>query len=150
MPVGTSHAAEPRAVGDGSPLGEKAGYLQQDLLTKHWLDGLYVSIVPHVPDGTRLGHSVNEPGNIIHAGVWTGRYLAGVGYQYAVTKDPQVRAMGGQILKALRILQEVTGKPGLLARGYMKGHGPVVEYERDGNNSVKWHQGQGPYADYRW
>jgi hypothetical protein len=150
MAVGTSHAAEPRAVGDGSPLGEKAGYLQQDLLTKHWLDGLYVSIVPHVPDGTRLGHSVNEPGNIIHAGVWTGRYLAGVGYQYAVTKDPQVRAMGGQILKALRILQEVTSKPGLLARGYMKGHGPVAEYERDGNNSVKWHQGQGPYADYRW
>ncbi len=58
--------------------------------------------------------------------------------------------MGGQILRALRILQEVTGKPGLLARGYMKGHGPVAEYEREGNNSVKWHQGQGQYANYRW
>lgn len=32
----------------------------------------------------------------------------------------------------------------------MKGHGPVAEYEREGNNSVKWHQGQGQYANYRW
>ena len=30
-------------------------------------------------------------GNVIHAGVWTGRYLAGGGYQYAATKDPWVR-----------------------------------------------------------
>ena len=36
-------------------------------------------------------------------------------------KNPKVRERGGQILKALRILQEVTGKPGLLARGYVKG-----------------------------
>ncbi len=148
--IGLASAAEIHSVTDSSPLGEKAAFLQQDLVTKHSEDGLYVSIVPHLPGGTRLEHTVNEPGNIIHSGVWTGRYLAGVGYQYAVTKDPQVRAMGGQILKALRILQEVTGKPGLLARGYMKGHGPVAEYEREGNNSVKWHQGQGQYANYRW
>jgi hypothetical protein len=147
---GVASAGETRVVSDSSRLGEKAAFLQHDLVTKHSLDGLYVSIVPHLPEGARLEHTVNEPGNIIHSGVWTGRYLAGVGYQYAVTKDPQVRVMGGQILKALRILQEVTGKPGLLARGYMKGHGPVAEYERDGNNSVKWHQGQGAYANYRW
>jgi hypothetical protein len=87
---------------------------------------------------------------VIHAGVWTGRYLGGVGYQYAVTKDPRVREIGGQILKALRILQEVTGKPGLLCRGYVKGHGPVVDWERDGADSKEWHQGRGRYADYRF
>ena len=76
--------------------------------------------------------------------------VGGVGYQYAVTKDPRAREIGGQILKALRILQEVTGKPGLLCRGYVKGHGPVVDWERDGGDSKEWHQGQGQYADYRF
>ena len=33
------------AVDDAGPLTEKAAYLQQDLVDKHWLDGLYVSIV---------------------------------------------------------------------------------------------------------
>ena len=141
--------AEP-VVEDSSPLAEKAKFFQKDLVDKHWLDGLYVSIVPSAPDGTKLHHTVNEPGNVIHAGVWTGRYLAGVGYQYAVTKDPRVRQHGGQILRALRRLQEVTGKPGLLARGYVKGHGPVMDWERDGRDSIEWHQGKGEYADYRW
>jgi len=142
--------AQAAAVTDASPLQDKAAYLQQDLLEKHWLDGLYVSMVPVSPTGTRQAHTVDQPGNVIHAGVWTGRYLAGVGYQYAVTHDPWVRRHGGQILRALRILQEVTGKPGLLARGYVKGHGPVEGWERNGQDSQEWHQGQGAYADYRW
>ena len=138
------------AVDDNSPLLEKARFFEQDMLEKHWLDGLYVSIVDSTPPGAKISHTVNESGNVIHAGVWTGRYLGGVGYQYAVTKDPKVRAHGGQILKALRILQEVTGKPGLLARGYVKGHGPVEDWERNGADSKEWHQGQGAYADYRF
>ena len=139
-----------QAIENASPLSEKAQYFQQDLLDKHWLDGLYVSIVPTAPQGTKIDHTVNEPGNVIHAGVWTGRYLAGVGYQYAVTRDPWVRDHGGQILRALRILQEVTGKPGLLARGYVKGHGPVMDWERDGADSREWRHGKGAYADYRF
>ncbi len=149
VPVKIS-AAEDRAIADSSPLRVKAAWLQSDLLNKHWLDGLYISIVPASPDGTKLQHTVDEPGNVIHAGVWTGRYLAGVGYQYAVTRDPAVRRRGGEILRALTILEEVTGKPGLLARGYVKGHGPVEGWERNGADSKEWHQGQGTYANYRW
>jgi hypothetical protein len=145
----TARSAPP-AITDASPLREKAAYFQQDLLDKHWLDGLYVSIVPAAPAGTKLPHTVDQPGNVIHSGVWTGRYLAGVGYQYAVTHDRRAREIGGQILRALRIQQEVTGKPGLLARGYVKGHGPVEDWERDGRSSPKWHQGQGDFAGYRW
>src|SRR5437867_2995124 len=122
---------------DSSPMRVKAAWFQQDLLDKHWLDGLYVSIVPATPPGTKLEHTVDQPGNVIHAGVWTGRYLAGVGYQYAVTRDPWVRRHGGEILRALRVLQEVTGKPGLLARGYVKGHGPVEDWERNGRDSLE-------------
>ncbi len=97
-----------------------------------------------------MPHTVDEPGNVIHAGVWTGRYLAGVAYQYAVTKDPAIRKHGGDILVGLRRLQEVTGKPGLLARGYLQGHGPVEGFERGGGDSAHWHQGQGAFADYRF
>ncbi len=135
---------------DDSPLVEKAQWFQQNLLEKHWLDGLYISITPTAPDGVQLSHTVDTSGNVIHAGVWTGRYLGGVAYQYAVTKDPAVRQHGKSILNALRILRAVTGKPGLLARGYVRGHGPVLGWERDGSDSVEWHQGQGEYSDYRW
>jgi hypothetical protein len=124
--------------------------LQRDLLDKHWLNGLYVSIVPTRPDRATFPHTVNEPGNVIHSGVWTGRYLAGVGYQFASSHEPKAREIGSQILHALRIQQEVTGKPGLLARGYVLGHGPVEDWERDGRESPKWHQGRGQYANYRW
>jgi hypothetical protein len=150
--LGMAQTSPVRAVDDKSPLSEKAAYLQQVLLDRHWLDGLYVGIIDSPPPGAKLPlpHTVNQPGNVIHAGVWTGRYLGGVGYQYAVTKDPRAREIGGQILKALRIQQEVTGKPGLLCRGYVKGHGPVVDWERDGGDSKKWRQGQGKYADYRF
>jgi len=144
----TARVAERPA--DNSPLIEKAAWFQQNLIEKHWLDGLYVSITPTAPDGVFLEHTVDTSGNVIHSGVWTGRYLGGVAYQYAVTKDPAVRKHGSAILSALRILREVTGKPGLLARGYVKGHGPVFGWERDGADSAEWHQGQGDYADYRW
>ena len=126
---------------------EKAKLLQRNLIEKHLVDGLYVSIVPA---GAAVPHTVDDPGNVIHAGVWTGRYLAGVAYQYAVTKDPAVRKHGGDLLMGLRRLQEVTGKPGLLARGFIKGHGPVEGFERGGADSKHWHQGQGAYADYRF
>jgi hypothetical protein len=132
------------------PMAEKAKYLQRDLIDKHLLEGLYVSIVPSAPEGTKLPHTVDDPGNVIHAGVWTGRYLAGVAYQYAVTHDEEVRKHGGDLLIGLRRLQEVTGTPGLLARGYVKGHGPVEGFERGGADSAHWHQGQGAFADYRF
>jgi hypothetical protein len=139
-----------QTITNSSPLAEKAKYLQRDLIDKHLLEGLYVSMVLSAPEGTKLPHTVDDPGNVIHAGVWTGRYLAGVAYQYAVTHDEQVRKHGGDLLIGLRRLQEVTGKPGLLARGYLKGHGPVEGFERGGVDSAHWHQGQGAFADYRF
>jgi hypothetical protein len=137
-------------ISNSSPMLDKAKYFQRDLIDKHLLDGLYVSMVPTAPEGTKLTHTVDDPGNVIHAGVWTGRYLAGVAYQYSVTKDPAVRKHGGDILIGLRRLQEVTGKPGLLARGYVRGHGPVEDFERGGGDSAHWHQGQGAFSDYRF
>ncbi len=148
--MGAVGRAELRPPSDTASMREKARYFHRDLVDKHLLEGLYVSIVPSVPAGTKLPHTVNEPGNVIHAGVWTGRYLAGVGYWYAATRDPSVRRHAQELLQGLRQLQEVTGKPGLLARGYVRGHGPVQDWERSGADSKEWHQGQEKYADYRW
>ena len=50
-------------------LPEKAPYLQRDLIDKRLVDGLYVSIVPA---GPKVDHTVDEPGNVIHAGVCDG------------------------------------------------------------------------------
>jgi hypothetical protein len=74
-----SFAAEAQTVSNSSPLDVKAQYLQRDLKQNHLPEGLYVSIVPVAPPGVRLQHTVDEPGNVIHAGVRTGRYLAGIG-----------------------------------------------------------------------
>jgi hypothetical protein len=49
---------------------QKARILQRNLIEKHLVDGLYVSIVPA---GPAVPHTVDDPGNVIHAGVWTGR-----------------------------------------------------------------------------
>src|SRR5947199_9905297 len=52
--------AAPAAPRDSSPLHVKAAYFQHDLLEKHWLDGLYVSIVPSPAPGEKLTHTVDE------------------------------------------------------------------------------------------
>src|SRR6266436_546982 len=86
----------------GQSMEEKARILERNLIDKHLADGLYVSMVPA---GPAVPHTVDDPGNVIHAGVWTGRYLAGVAYQYAATKDPKVREHGRDLLIGLRRLQ---------------------------------------------
>src|ERR1041385_5599540 len=68
-------------------LEEKSRILQRTLMQKPLVDGLYVSIAPAA---AAVPHTVDDPGNVIHAGVWTGRYLAGVAYHYAVTRDPAI------------------------------------------------------------
>ncbi len=118
-----------------TPLAAKARLFQQNLIEKHLVDGLYIPVVP---------------GIMQHAGLLTGRYLAAVAYQYAVTRDPAIRKHGSDILGGLHRLQEITGKPGLLAGGYVKGHGPVEGSERGGSDTTAWHQGQGKNAEYRW
>src|SRR2546428_5706648 len=124
--IALSVAAAPAVPRDSSPLHVKAAYFLQDLIEKHWLDGLYVSILPCPAPGEKLTHTVDEPGNVIHAGVWTGRYLAGVGYQYAVTRDGAVRRHGGGVPPGPRAVPEGTGKPPPPARGHAGGHAPLA------------------------
>jgi hypothetical protein len=49
-------------------------------------------------------------------GQWTGMWLAALSYQYAVTKDPVIRARAKEASQALRLLQSVTYDQKFIAR----------------------------------
>lgn len=52
------------------------------------------------------------------AAMWTGTYLAGAAYYYAVTREDFARANLEKSLSATTKLREITGVPGLIARAY--------------------------------
>ncbi len=130
-------------------LQAKADLFYQNLLDRHLIDGLFTSHVELLPGG-EVDHTTTGICDVAHAACWTGRYLAGVGYWYAVTKDSSVQQHGQLILDALARLHHMTGVPGLLARGYVKGHGPSYEERFHEAHQDEWHQGVRPYQDYRW
>lgn len=130
----------------GRPLSlkEKAEHYEQNLLKSHLIDGLYVPNVLLDANGN-ADLTTSGGADVAHAGVWTGRLLAGIAYKYAATKDEIVRQNLGQlVLDGLKRLHGVTGVPGLLARGYWKGHGPTSD------DRGEHHPGVPPYQDYRW
>jgi len=137
---------------DGSwrtALHEKAMLLERDLLERHWIEGLYPSMVRVRPDGT-VDYSTQGFCDIAHACCWTSNYLAGQAYRYLVTSDEAVREHCWEILRMLHRLQNLTGVPGLICRGYLLGHGPVLA-EREGvHSSEAWRQGKGEWSGYRW
>jgi len=132
------------------PLQNKAMLFEENVLRNHWIDGLYPSIVVLPPDGSPPDHSTAGRSNVAHSCSWTGNYLGGQAYRYAFTKDDSVRRHCDQILQALHRLQEMTGIPGFLARGYLRGHGPSYEEREGAGTSRFWHQGVGKWKDWRW
>jgi len=78
------------------------------------------------------------------AAIWTGCYVAAEAFRWKVTGDPQARRRLVASLEALHLLQQVTGKKGLLARAVRRAVGPAPGEEG------AWRQGVGDYRDYRW
>lgn len=64
------------------------------------------------------------PGSLLHNrmkdsdndGLWTGMYLASLCFRYAVTKEQEVRELAREHFNAMAFLEEVTMRPGLIAR----------------------------------
>lgn len=77
---------------------------------------------------------------------WTGCALAAEAFRYAVTGGPAALEKIRRLLKALHLLQEVTGVRGLLARTFIRGDLPSSF--RSGHG--EWHRGQGPFSGYSW
>jgi len=130
------------------PLAEKANILEQMVMERHNIDGLYPSLVRIEKDGT-MDPTAAGDANVAHSVNWTSYYLCGQLLRYQLTKDPQVHDWVKHVWKGFRRVQTVNGVPGLLSRGYVLGHGPSYE-ERANPREDRWHQGKGAFANYRW
>ena len=140
------------------PLAEKARLIEQSILERHNILGLYPSQVEVPLDGSPVDNTITGISNIAHSIVWTSYYLEGACYRYAFLKRSgapadqvaQARARADEIFESIYRCQLVTGVRGLQARGYFPGHGPAYEEREDAGTRDEWHQGTGEFADYRW
>lgn len=76
--------------------------------------------------------------------IWTGCYVAAEAFRWAVTKDSDAKTRLSRSLHGLHLLQEVTGKKGLLARTYWKGHFSPSP------GAGEWHIGKGNFSNDMW
>jgi photosystem II stability/assembly factor-like uncharacterized protein len=132
------------------PLQEKAMFFERNLLKNHWIRGLYPSIVEIPLDGGPVDQSTTGYSNVAHSVCWTANYLAGQAYRFAFTGDEKVRKHAGKVLGAMIRCLEITGVPGLQARGYVLGHGESYEEREGSGKSNHWHQGAGKHSNLRW
>jgi hypothetical protein len=76
--------------------------------------------------------------------IWSGCYVAAQAFRYAVTGDPAIQSQVRKSVEGLHLLQAVTGKPGLLARGVKRWD------EKNPEIGPEWHRGSGSFSDYQW
>jgi hypothetical protein len=85
--------------------------------------------------------------------IWTGTYLAGAAYYYAVTGEDFARANLVKSLDATTRLREITGVPGLIARAYENdewvGKAPTPRIEPDPAEH-RYLVENGPYKGWRF
>jgi len=139
------------------PLAAKARVIQQGTSERHLVEGNYVAMVPVPRDGRPVDHSTLTNTGDMHSSSWTGTYLLANAFRLGWARWHGTPAdveealdLCEETLGGLWILTHVSGKPGLLARKIVHGHG-VASEERGGNNERnEWHQGAGEYARFRW
>lgn len=95
---------------------EKAEIFERKLREIHDVNGMIMSEVRVYtePDGSTWVYPGYDD-----SGYWTGNYLLGECLRYAVTKNPEAKENAERSARALIRMVRVSGKPGLLVRGYM-------------------------------
>lgn len=141
------------------PLDVKEAAIEEGILLKHNILGLYPSMVQIPPHGAPGDLTTTNPfADIQHAVCWTANYLAGLSYKYAVLKAsgaPQeeidaARARADEVFEAVYRCQRVTGVRGLQARGYFFGHGETYAERENSNKLPFWRQGEADGQAFRW
>ncbi len=122
--------------GDSLNLAQKAALFEHDMDARFVYEGQLPPKLK-VPTPDRGFIAYNMPDNAY----MTGMYVGMLSMQYAVTKDPAVRAKASKGLEALNLLCTVSGIPGLLVRAAM----PVDMPWDDGGN---WRISKD--GNYRW
>jgi streptogramin lyase len=94
-------------------LAAKADYFYDVLMRRHirdpWIAGQCK--LPHAGDTT-----VWQPDDDDNDGEYTSNYLAMESFRYATTRDPRARENAEKAFAFLKLLGDVTGKPGFFAR----------------------------------
>jgi hypothetical protein len=127
----------------------KAEYFEKRILENHLSpEGLLIyKKAAHAPQKAPVPPR-GQPayGNLADGTIWTGCWVAAESLRYATTRDPSALAAAKRSLGALRLLHEITGKRGLLARHFSKDPGmdPASVY------SGEWHRARRTYRDYIW
>ena len=112
---------------------EKAQQFDQ-IAQQHTPLGLILDIYPASPVGYL---------DIEDAAIWTGVYLASQVFKFSVTGEQQADENVERSLAAIGELREITGKSGLIARGFVKWADTSI-FGSEG------HKGTGDYEEYVW
>ena len=126
------------------PLHVRIDTLDRLVHAHHWNEGLYMASVVFPPAGVDravVGNHEDVAGR-------TAMYLAACAHKYAVTKDPQVRALADEVMDAIVRLEKVTGVPGVAARSFYKTDGPLW-HEQAYFFPLEWHASD-TMPGYRW
>jgi|GEM_PF-1675526 len=112
-----------------------------------------------LPPGWIFDHGTTGWSNVVHTSSWTGCLLTGQAFQVAFLRDsvgtdgPQFQAASQRadaIIHSLRILTQVSGQPGYLARGVALGHGIAYAERGFNRDNDLWAQGVGKYQYLRY
>lgn len=139
------------------PLQQKADILVENAYANHWIEGTYVGTVQLNAVSGKTDHTVLGNNGDMHNSTWTGCYLMGAAFGYGWAKEHgtpaevgKMLSLGGGMINGLWILSHVSGRPGMIARVILYGHGPSNEERAGLNERNEWWQGVGQYRDFRY
>jgi len=127
-----------------APLHERIKTLEALILANHWNDGLILPNVIFPPAGEERPVTGNHEDVAAH----TAFYLAACSFEYAVMREPAVRERARALMDALLRLEQVTGVPGVVARGMYKTDKPLW-HEKAFFFEHEWHDST-TMPGYRW
>ncbi len=145
--IGTFGQLKAFDVGWRKPLSTKEREIEANILQRHNILGLYPSMVEVPIDGSSVDITTSAPfSDAVHAVAWTSHYLAGASYRYAWLRQSgadqasvdQAKLRADEIFEAVYRCQRVTGRRGLLARGYFIGSGPTFDERRGASHRDDW------------
>ena len=93
---------------------EKAEKFEAAIENRHLIEGLILPTLVLPPEG----RDDFQTGNYENCAIWTGLYVFAQALKFASTGDISARAAAWNGILALNKLQDITGKSGVVARGY--------------------------------
>ncbi len=116
---------------------EKAERFEEIIQQQHMPLGLVFDVFP--PSNGKPARYVD----VEDAAIWTGIYIASQAFRFSVTSEQQAMESLERSLAAIHDLRMITGKEGLIARGFLEGTDTSV-FDAEG------HVGTGDYEGYVW